>query len=134
MDDNKKKIQKYTTLYMSIGMCFGVAGGLIYGQILFPDNMSLGMCMGIPIGMCIGMAIGAAKDKRLAEQMMEISRIEDVPGSSDKLVYAIDKNGTEKEYRVPEKRFNEEKFSVGNRVAEESDGSLISLESDTSEK
>lgn len=125
----KKKIQKYTTLYMSIGMCFGVSGGLIYGTLLFPDNMSLGMCFGLPIGMCIGMAIGAAKDKRLAENMMEISRIEDVQDASDKFIYAIDKNGAEKEYRVNEKKMKEEKFSVGDRVAEETEGSLVSLES-----
>ena len=130
MDNNKKKIQKYTALYMSIGMCFGVSGGLIYGTLLFPDNMALGMCMGIPIGMCIGIAIGSAKDKRLSEHMMEISRIEDVPESSDKLIYAMDKNGVEKEYRVTREKMKEEKFSVGNRVAEETDGTLVSLESE----
>lgn len=126
----KKVIQKYTSLYMSIGMCFGVSGGLIYGTLLFPDNMSLGMCMGIPIGMCIGMAIGAARDKRLAENMMEISRIEAVPDSTDVFLYAIDKNGTEKEYRVTAEKMKEEKFSVGDRVAEETKGSLVSLEGD----
>lgn len=126
----KKVIQKYTSLYMSIGMCFGVSGGLIYGTLLFPDNMSLGMCMGIPIGMCIGMAIGAARDKRLAENMMEISRIEAVPDSTDVFLYAIDKNGTEKEYRVTAEKMKEEKFSIGDRVAEETKGSLVSLEGD----
>lgn len=126
----KKVIQKYTSLYMSIGMCFGVSGGLIYGTLLFPDNMSLGMCMGIPIGMCIGMAIGAARDKRFAENMMEISRIEAVPDSTDVFLYAIDKNGTEKEYRVTAEKMKEEKFSVGDRVAEETKGSLVSLEGD----
>lgn len=126
----KKVIQKYTSLYMSIGMCFGVSGGLIYGTLLFPDNISLGMCMGIPIGMCIGIAIGAARDKRLAENMMEISRIEAVPESTDMFLYAIDKNGTEKEYRVTAEKMKEEKFSVGDRVAEETKGSLVSLEGD----
>ena len=126
----KKVIQKYTSLYMSIGMCFGVSGGLIYGTLLFPDNMSLGMCMGIPIGMCIGMAIGAARDKRLAENMMEISRIEAVPDSTDVFLYAIDKNETEKEYRVTAEKMKEEKFSVGDRVAEETKGPLVSLEGD----
>lgn len=127
--DNKMKVQKYMSLYMSLGMCFGVSGGLIYGNILFPDNMSLGMSMGMPIGMCIGMLIGAAKDKKLSENMMEVSRIEAIPESSDMLVYAIDKNGMEKEYRVSEKKMKEEKFAVGNRVAEEKEGSLVSLES-----
>lgn len=127
--NKKKKIEKYMTLYMSLGMCFGVSGGLIYGMILFPDNMALGMCFGLPIGMSIGMAIGAAKDKRLSENMMEIDRIEAVSGTSDMLIYAIDKNGVEKEYRVSEKKMKTEKFSVGDRVAEEKDGSLVSLES-----
>lgn len=126
---NEKKVQKYMTLYMSLGMCFGVSGGLIYGMILFPDNMSLGMCLGIPIGMCIGMAVGAAKDKRLSENMMRIVRIDAVHQSPDLLIYVIDKNEVEKEYRVSAKKMKEEKFSVGNRVAEETDGSLVSLES-----
>lgn len=127
--NKKKKIQKYMTLYMSLGMCFGVSGGLIYGKILFPDNMALGMSFGIPIGMCIGMAIGTAKDKRLSEHMMEISRMEAIPESSDMLIYAIDENGVEKEYRVSEKQMKGEKFAIGNRVAEEKDASLVSLES-----
>jgi len=128
MDNNKNKIQKYTTIYMSIGMCFGVAGGLLYGTLLYPDNTAMGMCMGISLGMCIGMAIGSAKDKRLSEHMMKISRIEDVFEASDKLIYAIDKNGVEKEYRVTEQKMKEEKFTVGARVAEETDGTLVSLE------
>lgn len=127
--DSKKKVQKFMTLYMSIGMCFGVSLGLIYGMILFPDNMSIGLCFGMPIGMCLGMAIGAAKDKRLSENMMEVVRIEAVDGSTDMLVYAVSKNGNEKEYRVTGKKMKGEKFSPGNRVAEETDGSLVSLES-----
>ena len=126
----KNKVQKYTSLYMSLGMCFGVSLGMLYGEFLSPRNLSLGMCMGISIGMCIGLGIGAAKDKRLSEHMMKITRIEDVPESTDKIIYAVDKNGEEAEYRVPEKRMQEEKFSVGNRVAEETDGSLVSLESE----
>ena len=65
-----------------------------------------------------------------AEQMMEITRIEDVPGTTDVMIYAVDEKGEEKEYRVTEKKLQEEKFSVGNRVAEETDGSLVSLESE----
>lgn len=125
----KKKIQKYLTLYMGIGMCFGVSGGMLYGMLLFPDNMMLGMSFGIPIGMCLGMALGAAKDKRLSENMMEISRIEAVDTSSAWMVYAVDKNGAEIEYKVTEKKMKGEKFAVGDRIAEEKDGSLVSLES-----
>ena len=129
-NQDKKKVQKYMAIYMSIGMCFGVSGGLIFGMILYPDNRTLGMCFGIPIGMCIGMALGSAKDKRLSENMMKISRVEMIQESSDMLVYAMDKNGVEKKYKVSEKKMKEEKFSVGNRVAEETDGSLVSLESE----
>ena len=123
-NEDKKKVQKYMTLYMGLGMCFGVSGGLI----LFPDNMSLGICFGMPIGMCIGMAIGSAKDKRLSKNMMKISRIEAVAESSDIDIYVMDKNGEEKKYSVSEKKMKEQKFTVGDRVAEETAGSLVSLE------
>ncbi len=127
--DDKQKVQKYMTMYMSLGMCFGVAGGLIIGLFFFPDNMTLGTCFGMPIGMCLGMAIGSAKDKRLSENMMEVCRIEDIKDSTNKLIYAMDKSGVEKEYKVTERQMKDEKFSVGDRVAEETDGSLVSLES-----
>lgn len=126
---NKKKIQKYTTLYMSIGMCFGVSFGLIYGQMMFPDNMALGMGFGLPIGMVIGMAMGASKDKKLSENMMELARMENMEGTSDVRIFALDKNGEEKEFTVSAKKMKEEKFAVGDRVAEEKEGVLVSLES-----
>lgn len=127
-ETSEKKVQKYTSQYMSIGMCFGMSIGLAFGQLWYPDNIAMGMCMGLPIGMCIGMAIGAAKDKRLSEQIQTISRIEDAQDCPEKLVYAVDRDGTEKEYRVSEKAMKEQKFAMGNRVAEETDGSLVSLE------
>ncbi len=127
--ESKNKIQKYMTLYMSIGMCFGVSGGLIYGMLLLHDNMALGMCLGISVGTGLGLAVGAAKDKRLSENMMEIIRMEEVSGTTDKMIYALDKSGVEKEYRVTEKKMKVEKFSVGDRVAEETNGALVSLES-----
>ena len=114
---------------MSLGMSFGVSIGLIFGMILFPDNIALGMCFGIPIGMTYGILIGSAKDKRLSENMMEIVRIEEVSEASELLIYAVDKNGVEKEYKVSKKKMKTEKFAIGNRVAEETEGSLVSLES-----
>jgi len=45
------------------------------------------------------------------------------------LVYAVDKNGVEREYRIAERRIISEKFSVGDRVAEENAGYLVTLES-----
>ncbi len=127
--NEKKKISKYMTFYMTIGMSVGMMIGAMMQFFVFENKLSMGMMWGMSIGMCIGIAIGSAKDKRLSEHMMEISRIEDVSGSTDKLVYAIDDNGNEKEYRMNEKRIIAEKFSVGDRVAEEKAGYLVSLES-----
>lgn len=124
----KKKVKKYSELYSSIGMCLGLSFGSAFGMILFPDNMSIGMCLGMPIGMCIGMVLGAEKDKQLSENRMIIDRIERIPGEGI-LVYVTDKNGKEKEYCVSEKKMKNEKFAVGNRVAEDIKGSLESLES-----
>ena len=126
--DDKKKVTKYMTLYMSLGMCVGMLLGVNFGVLLF-DNMALGLPIGISTGMGVGIALGAAKDKRLSENMMEISRIVDVPDSTDKFVYTVGKNGEEKEYRMNEKRILSEKFSVGDRVAEEKEGYLVTLES-----
>lgn len=125
--DKTKQVKKYSAIYMSIGMCFGVSFGTSIGMIFGSDNISIGMCLGLSIGMCIGLAIGSAKDKRISENMMEISKIETM-NEADAMIYAIDKNGIEKEYRVSEKKIKEENFLVGDRVAEETDGSLISLE------
>lgn len=127
--NKKNSVTKYMMLYMSIGMCMGVSGGLVFGMFIYPDNMFVGMLYGIPVGMCFGMAIGAAKDKRLSDKMMIIARIENLTGSSDVMIYAMDKNGEEKEYRVSRQKTKEEKFAVNDRVAEEMDGSLVSLES-----
>lgn len=126
--DKKNGLKKYMTLYMSLGMCFGVPGTLIFGSFLNFDYTT-GICYGIPIGMCIGMIIGSAKDKRLSKNLMTISRIETTNAPSNIKICVIDKNGTEKEYIVTDKKMKAEKFSVGDRVAEEADGSLVSLES-----
>ena len=126
-ESGKNTIQKYQNLYMSLGMCFGSSGGLIFG-ISF-DNMALGMCLGMSIGMCIGIVIGQAKDKRLSGNIMIIRKIETANNSSDIIIYVICKNEIEKQYIVTEKKMKEEKFAEGDRVAEEINGSLVSLES-----
>lgn len=119
--NNKKKneIQKYTTIYMSIGMCFGISCGIVC------ENLSTGMA----IGMCIGLAVGAWKDKRLTEKAMEITRIEAIEATKDSVLFVKDQSGTEKTYNISEKEMKKEKFEVGDRVAEETDGMLVSLES-----
>lgn len=122
-------IKKFTTLYMSLGICFGVPIGLVFGRTFYSDNMSLGICFGLPLGMCIGAAIGAAKDKRLSENMMRVCKTETLNDSSDVIIYVVDKNNIEKEYKVTEKMMKQEKYSVNDRVAEETDGRLVSLES-----
>lgn len=122
------KFQKYTNEYMGIGMCLGVSLGLIYGNLLFSDSIGVGMCFGISIGMSLGLAIGQDKDRKLWESRMEISKIERLAGFSEVFIYAIDKDGNEKEFRVSEKLMKAEKFKAGDKVAEERKGVLISLE------
>lgn len=77
----------------------------------------------------IGIAIGQAKDKRLSQKIMIIRKMETAKDSKDVVIYVSDKNETEKQYRVTKKKMKEEKFMEGDRVAEEVDGSLVSLES-----
>lgn len=129
MMDNKndKKIQKFTSLYMSLGMCFGMSMGMLYGMLLF-DDMALGMTTGMSLGMCLGLVVGSAKDKRLSEHMMQIIRIEDDTTSSDKIICTVDQDGNEKAYKVSERIVKNAKFAAGDRVAEETNKTLISLE------
>lgn len=122
------KFQRYANEYMGIGMCFGLAIGLAFGKVLFPDSMTLGMCWGLPIGMSFGLAFGQEKDRKLWENRMEIRKIEHLAGFSEVFIYAIDKDGNEKEFRVSEKTMKAEKFKAGDKVAEEREGVLISLE------
>lgn len=122
------KFQRFANEYMGIGMCFGPAIGLAFGNVLFPDNMALGMCWGLPIGMSLGFAFGQEKDRKLWESRMEISKIERLAGFSEVFIYAIDKDGNEKEFRVSEKTMKAENFKAGDKVAEEREGALISLE------
>lgn len=129
MKNKKNAIEKYMTLYMSLGMCFGVSASLIFGSIFSPDNMSRFICFGIPIGMLLGMVLGQAKDKRLSKNIMMIRKIETLIDSTDLMIYVSDKNETEKQYKVTMKKMKEEKFAESDRVAEELDGSLVSLES-----
>ena len=124
---NEKKIQKFASLYMSLGMMLGISTGMLYGMLLF-DSMALGMSMGLSIGMCIGMAIGAAKDRRLSENMMHITRIQEDIEADGKIIYAVDKDGNEKFYKVSARIAKNAKFAVGDRVAEETNKSLVSLE------
>ncbi len=126
--NEKKNVNKFQTTYMLYGLSIGMMLGMLWGEFMYEDNLPLGMCLGMSLGMCLGIVIGSAKDKKLSEQMLKLCRIEDVPDSTDKMIYVLDKNGEEKEYRVTEKQQKEEQFTVGDRVAEEENGRLVSLE------
>lgn len=124
---NEKKIQKFATLYMSCGMMLGISTGMLYGILLF-DNMAIGMCLGMSMGTCFGLAIGSAKDKRLSENMMHITRIQEDIEADSKIIYAVDKDGNEKSYKVSARIVQNAKFAIGDRVAEETNKTLVSLE------
>jgi predicted 3-demethylubiquinone-9 3-methyltransferase (glyoxalase superfamily) len=121
---------------MSLGMCYGVclgaSGCALFGSTVFPDNIavyiSCGVSFGISIGILLGMAIGATKDKRISEKMMMIKKIEEVGDSLNAVIYVNDKYGVEKQYTVTEKKLKKEKLAEGDRVFEENNGSLVSLE------
>ena len=124
---NDKKIQKFTGLYMSLGMMLGMSTGMLYGMLLF-DNMALGMCLGMSMGTCFGLAIGSAKDKRLSENLMHITRIQEDIEADSKIIYTVDKDGNEKSYKVSARIAKNAKFAIGDRVAEETNKTLVSLE------
>ena len=124
---NDKKIQKFASVYMSLGMMLGISIGMLYGMLLF-DNMAIGMCLGMSMGTSFGLAVGSAKDKRLSEYMMHITRIQEDIESDGKVIYTVDKDGNEKSYKVSARIAKNAKFAVGDRVAEETNKSLVSLE------
>ncbi len=57
-----KTIGKAGESAIAIGICLGLAVGVLYGIVI--DNLSLGMCLGVSIGMLLGTAYyGKAKRK-----------------------------------------------------------------------
>lgn len=126
---HRPETQKYRTIYMSTGICCGVFCGILLEMLQNPDHPAAGICLGILAGMCLGLTVGYFKDRKLSGQMMKVSRIEYQSAASEALVYAVDREGTEREYRISGRIMKREKFSVGDRAAEETDGSLVSLES-----
>lgn len=121
------KFRRFANEYSGIGMCIGVSLGIVFDNLFSAGNVGTRMCIGIAVGLCLGGALGQAKDKRLLENTMKISKIENLAGFSEVFIYAIDKDGIEKQFRVSEKLMKSEKFKVGDKVAEERDGVLISL-------
>ncbi len=56
---------------ISLGMCFGVAIGMLVGTII--NNIPICMCFGISIGMCIGVVVGSSiKKKKIIKNSINI--------------------------------------------------------------
>ncbi len=128
MQNNKKKIRKYTNLYSEYGIAIGICYGLIFGFIFFSENSLLGLSLGLSIGYSLGLSLGSLKDKRLAEKMMEIMSIEEIEATENVVLLLKDKNGIEQQYEITKKKMKKEKFKVGDRIAEEKKGVIVSLE------
>ena len=123
MKDNKK-ITKYTSQYMALGMCLGMCMGTAIGSGM--DNIGVGMCLGMSVGMCLGLVFGSSKDKKLAENLVEIVAIEETEGSDEVTVRVLDKNGGEKSYTMKKKTVLSEKLAVGDTAADDN-GTLVSI-------
>ena len=133
-EENKSKEQektgnRYQSLGMSIGMCFGVSIGLAFGNLLF-EHGTIGMCLGIPIGMLLGMIVGAAKDKKVREQLEEkgykitaINRI----GEDKYEITVTDKNDNSKKVEIHNGDMEVEQFQIGDFVYIDEDGNMESL-------
>lgn len=60
IDPNEKETD-YTSMGISLGLCFGSALGLLFGMLL--DNLTLGLCYGPGIGLCLGIVISSVMKK-----------------------------------------------------------------------
>ena len=123
--DKHQRFSRYQSLGISLGMCFGVSIGLVFGSMLF-DKSTTGMCFGVPLGMMLGIAIGKAKDDRINEQLR--TKGYTISGISDKgdgyEVTLKDRNGECVTVTLKQKAFAEGKFSVGDPVYKYDDGRL----------
>lgn len=112
-----KKTNKYATMFMPLGMLFGLTLGISVYGILF-DNVALGTSMGISLGLCLGLGIGAAKDAKINKQLEEfgytVKAVNQTPDGYDVIV--TDKNGGENAVPVSEKIQLHEKFKPGDPV------------------
>ena len=120
---------KYQNMGMSIGMCFGVSIGLAFGNLLF-DHGTTGMCLGLPIGMMLGMAVGAAKDKKVREQLegkgYKITDINKIAENQYEIT-VTDKNDNVKKVEIHNGDMEIEQFQIGDFVYIDEDGNMESL-------
>lgn len=128
-NEQEKTGNRYQSMGMSIGMCFGVSIGLAFGN-LFSDHGTTGMCLGLPIGMLLGMVVGAAKDKKVREQLEEkgykitaINRI----GEDKYKITVTDKNDNTRELEIHNGDMEAEQFQIGDLVYIDEDGNMESL-------
>lgn len=140
-EENKLKEQekignRYQSMGMSIGMCFGVSIGLAFGNLIF-DHGTIGMCFGISIGMLLGMVVGAAKDKKIREQLEEkgykITAINMI-GEGKYEITVTDKDDNSKKIEIHNGDMEVEQFQIGDLVYIDEDGNMESLMDKDSDK
>ncbi len=112
-----EKTNKYTVMYMPLGMVFGLSLGiLMYGIPL--GSVAVGMSIGIGVGLCFGFAIGAAKDAKINKQLEEcgyrVKSVTETPDGFD--IVVSDKNGAESAYPISQPTQKREKFVPGDYV------------------
>ena len=117
-------------------MCFGLSIGLAFGN-LFSDHGSIGMCIGMSIGMMLGVIAGAAKDKKVNEQLAEkgyrITAIKSI--GEDK--YEVTVTDKEDHVRMVEVYCGDrevEQFQIGDFVYIDEDGNMESVMDDSTER
>lgn len=133
-EEDKSKEQgkvsnRYQSMGMSMGMCFGVAIGLAFGN-LFSDHGTIGMCFGLPLGMLLGMVIGAAKDKKVNEQLAEkgyrITAINKI-GEDKYEITVSDKDDNVKKIEIHHGDMEAQQFQIGDFVYIDEDGNMESV-------
>ena len=112
-----KKTNKYTYVYMPLGMLLGISFGIIiYG--IPSGNIALGVALGICLGMCLGIAIGAAKDAKINKQLEEfgytVKSVSQTPDGYDLTV--TDKSGADSAVPISSQTQAHEKFKPGDLV------------------
>lgn len=139
MDKGREQVKtsnRYQTMGMSIGMCFGLSIGLAFGN-LFSDHGSIGMCIGMSIGMMLGVIAGAAKDKKVNEQLAEkgyrITAIKSI-GEDKYEVTVTDKEDHVRMVEVYRGDREVEQFQIGDFVYIDEDGNMESVMDDSTER
>ena len=127
-----KKTSSNQGMGAGIGMCIGVALGSSLGESLF-GSMGAGIAIGISLGMCIGMVFGAARDRKINEQLeKEGYTVSDVRRGDDGTVYVtvINAGGEETVLEAAPADIEAEEISAGDTVYIGEDGYIEKVETD----